>query len=57
MEYTIEQTDNETIIRIYDNGEVYRTHRFRADIADPEPLAEVLLNDAVTDKEREGEPK
>ena len=57
MTYDIEQTDTETTIRIFSNGEIYRTHTFRADIEDPEPLAEVLLNDARIDKEREGEPK
>lgn len=57
MEYTIDQSETETTIRIFENGEVYRTHIFRADITEPEPLAEVLLNDARIDKQREGEPK
>ena len=57
MTYDIEQTDTETTIRIFSNGEIYRTHTFRSDIEDPELIPEVLLNDARIDKEREGEPK
>ena len=56
MEYTIDQTENETTIRILSNGDVYRIHTFRADIESPEALAEVLLSDATVDKEREGQP-
>lgn len=57
MEYTIDQTETETTICILENGEVCRTHIFRSDVTDAEALAEVLLNDAIIDKQREGEPK
>lgn len=56
MEYTIDQTEIETTICILENGEVYRTHIFRSDVTDTEALAEVLLDDAIIDKEREGQP-
>lgn len=56
MNYTIEQTEDKLVINIIDNGDIYRSHTFYADVDDVELLAETLLNDALVDKEREGQP-
>lgn len=57
MTYTIGQSEGTTVINILDNGRSYRTHTLRDEITDLEALVQALVNDAVIEKQREGEPE
>jgi hypothetical protein len=57
MTYTIEETEQEYIISIFDKKVLFRTHSFPLEVEGIEAIAEVLTNDAEIEKQREGEPK